>query len=86
MTETERQIFQWGRGIFCYKKKRLRHLPQSQPTVERTRKMFGQGFTQTIRHERNTRKDYEGEGFEMCDNGVSSLTSPRIFHGLRYRT
>lgn len=70
------------------KKKRLRHLPQSRPTVERTRKMFEnhrRGFSQTIRHERNTRKDYEGESFEMCDNGVSSLTSPRIFHGLRYR-
>ena len=90
MTETQRQIFQWGKGMsfFFLKKKRLRHLLQSRPTVERTRKMFEthhRGFSQTTRHERNTRKDYEGESFEMRDNGVNSLTSPRIFHGLRYR-
>ena len=74
--------FSMGEGnvfFFLKKKKRLRHLPQSRPTVERTRKMFEnhhRGFSQTTRHERNTRKDYEGESFEMRDNGVNSLTSP----------
>ena len=25
------------------------------------------------------------EDFEMCDNGFTSLGSPNVFHGLRYR-
>ena len=44
------------------------------------------GLRETTRLEYNTREDYEGEGFEMCENGVNSLTSPKILHGLRYRT
>ena len=80
-----------GEGHFRFVTKRSgnRHLLQSRPTVERTREMFENhcwGLTETTRHECNTREDCESEGFEMCENGVNSLTSPKILHGMRYRT